>query len=110
MAPPLSAKPKWDSRLILDKTRWPQRNEAFTVSLFPIASWLECSPATESDLGLHAWKLFSRRVCVCVRVCARSLVRACARVCVCVWGGCTIFPFGSFPMRNVGSFVFSSLP
>ncbi|XP_076439665.1 putative uncharacterized protein C7orf78 [Babylonia areolata] len=30
MAPPLSAKPKWDSQLILQKTPWPQKYEAFT--------------------------------------------------------------------------------
>lgn len=30
MAPPMSAKPKWDRNLILDKTKWPQRPEAFT--------------------------------------------------------------------------------
>jgi hypothetical protein len=33
MAPPMSAKPKWDRNLILDKTKWPQKPEAFTVSL-----------------------------------------------------------------------------
>ena len=31
MAPAMSAKKKWDSQLILDKTKWPQKNEAFTV-------------------------------------------------------------------------------
>ena len=36
MAPPLSAKPKWDSKLILNKTLWPQKNEAFTVSFFVV--------------------------------------------------------------------------
>ncbi|GFN82482.1 craniofacial development protein 2-like protein [Plakobranchus ocellatus] len=30
MAPAMSAKKKWDSQLILDKTKWPQKNEAFT--------------------------------------------------------------------------------
>ncbi|PVD30602.1 hypothetical protein C0Q70_09874 [Pomacea canaliculata] len=31
MAPPMSAKPKWDTKLILEKTSWPQRFEGFTV-------------------------------------------------------------------------------
>ncbi|KAL8624106.1 hypothetical protein ACOMHN_036109 [Nucella lapillus] len=30
MAPPLSAKPKWDTKLIMEKTQWPQKNEAYT--------------------------------------------------------------------------------
>ncbi|XP_025094505.1 uncharacterized protein LOC112564116 [Pomacea canaliculata] len=30
MAPPMSAKPKWDTKLILEKTSWPQRFEGFT--------------------------------------------------------------------------------
>ncbi|KAK7109309.1 putative uncharacterized protein C7orf78 [Littorina saxatilis] len=30
MAPPLSAKPKWDSKLVLNRTQWPQKFEGFT--------------------------------------------------------------------------------
>lgn len=30
MAPPMSAKKQWDRSLILDKTAWPQKNEAFS--------------------------------------------------------------------------------
>ncbi|XP_012944846.1 uncharacterized protein LOC101848701 [Aplysia californica] len=30
MAPPMSAKKPWEARLILEKTKWPQKNEAYT--------------------------------------------------------------------------------
>ncbi|KAK3765699.1 hypothetical protein RRG08_026175 [Elysia crispata] len=55
MAPSMSAKKKWDSQLILDKTKWPQKNEAFTRYRLrhrqPYSAFME---RVERDLT-HKW-------------------------------------------------------
>lgn len=55
MAPAMSAKKKWEPELILDKTKWPQKNEAFTRYRLrhrqPYSAFME---RVERDLT-HKW-------------------------------------------------------
>ena len=89
MAPPLSAKPKWDSNLILQRTLWPQKAEAFTVSSF-LVCWLVCVLAclfvcSSAKCSGHrrprlSWSVYF--LFVCLFVCVLACLFVCLFVCL----------------------------